>query len=133
MGPARRPERDLSSRRGVRNLDAADSTGADVVAALRLIKAVSEVRSWAQERDGWPVRRLDGRVALGFSGDVCLGVRIGWGEFEVNFCAGRCVLVHDETPGSIRSFVGSESEAERFVAGLAAEDAARASLAQARV
>jgi hypothetical protein len=96
------------------------------VAPLRFTKAVSEVRSWAQQRDAWPVRRLDGRLALGFSGDICRGVRIGWGEFEVNFCAGNCVLVLDETPGSTRSFVGPQPEAEHFVARLVAEDAGRA-------
>jgi hypothetical protein len=68
------------------------------------------------------VRQLDGRVALGFRGEVCRGVGIGWGEFEVNFRASRYLLVHDDTPGSTRSFVGTEREAERFVAQLAREE-----------
>jgi hypothetical protein len=83
---------------------------------LRWIKDLSELRAWAHARQAWPVRRLDGRLALGFREDICRGVRIGWGEFEVNFRVSRCVLVSDEASGSTRAFVGTESEAEDFAA-----------------
>ena len=77
---------------------------------LRITRTVSEVRSFAESRNGWPCRRLDGRLALGFRGDICRGVEIGWDEFEVNFLLGRYVLVWDDAPGSTRAFVRSEQE-----------------------
>lgn len=83
---------------------------------LRITRAVTEVRSFAESRGAWPCRQLDGRLALGFRGEVCRGVGIGWDEFEVNFCAGRSVLVWDDTPGSTRASVQSESEARRALA-----------------
>lgn len=77
---------------------------------LRITRAVSEVRSFAESRCGWPCRRLDGRLALGFPGDICRGLEIGWDEFEVNFCLGRYALVWDDFPGSTRAFVRSGQE-----------------------
>jgi hypothetical protein len=89
---------------------------------LQITRAVSQVRSFAEARGAWPCRQLDGQLALGFRGEICRGVGIGWDEFEVNFCAGRCVLVWDDAPGSTRAWVRSESEARRAVA----EEAGRA-------
>lgn len=77
---------------------------------LRITRTVSGVRSFAEARGAWPCRRLDGRLALGFRGDICRGVEIGWDEFEVNFCLGRYVLVWDDVPGATRAFVRSEQE-----------------------
>jgi hypothetical protein len=84
---------------------------------LRVTQDVVEIRGWVQSRGGWPVRRLDGRIAIGFRGEVRRGVDIEWGEFEPNFCVGRWVFVYDDAPGSARWFLGSAEEARRYVGG----------------
>lgn len=83
---------------------------------LRVTQDVVELRRWAESRGARPCRdRTTGRLALLFGGDPC-AVPVGWGEFEPAFCAGRCVFVYDEAPGSHRSFVGPAEEARAWVA-----------------
>ncbi len=81
---------------------------------LRVTQEVCAVRAWVRSRGGWPCRRLDGGLAIGFRGEICRGVRIGWDEFEVNFCVSRNALAHDEAPGSTRCFIGPLAEAYTF-------------------
>lgn len=83
---------------------------------LRVTQEVGAVRHWVDGRGGWPCRRLDGGLAVGFGGDICRGVRIGWDEFEVNFCAGHLALAYDEAAGSIRCFIGKLPDARSFAA-----------------
>jgi len=90
---------------------------------LRVTQDVVQVRSWVEARDGWPCRRLDGRVALNFPGEICRGLEVGWGEFEPNFCAGRLVFVHDDVAGSRAWFIGSPGEAREFVSRVTGQDA----------
>jgi hypothetical protein len=84
---------------------------------LRVTQDVVEVRSWVESREGWPCRRLDGKLALNFPGEACRGVEVGWEEFEPNFLRGGCVLVYEDALGSRRCFLGSDAEARAFVAG----------------
>ncbi len=85
---------------------------------LRITQGVAAIRRWTEERSGWPCRRLDGRLAVGFSGDICRGVEIGWAEFLATFCAQRASFVLDDAPGSRSCFVGSPEEARRFLADM---------------
>jgi len=85
---------------------------------LRVADGVSSVRRWTEVRQGWPCRRLDGRLAVGFAGEVCRGVEIGWDEFEANYCAQRATFVLDDVPDSRTCFVGPPEEARRFLADL---------------
>jgi len=84
------------------------------VAALRISQEVQVVRDWIGGRGGWPCRRLDGGLAVGFHGDICRGLGIGWDEFEVNFRVGRYALAFDEAAGSTRCYLGGLAEAVRF-------------------
>lgn len=83
---------------------------------LRVTQDITAVRRWVDSRGGWPCRRLDGGLAVGFQADICRGVQIGWDEFEVNFCTGRLALAFDEVPSGIRCFIGRLPEARRFAA-----------------
>lgn len=85
---------------------------------LRVADGVSSIRRWTEERQGWPCRRVDGRLAVGFAGDACRGIEIGWDEFEVTYCAERAAFVLDDAPDSRTCFVGSPEEARRFLADL---------------
>lgn len=83
---------------------------------LRVTQDVVELRRWAEARGARPCRdRSTGRPALVFGDDPC-AVPVGWDEFEPTFCAGRCVFVYDEAPGSRRAFVGTAEEARAWVA-----------------
>jgi len=84
------------------------------VTALRISQEVHIVREWIGGRGGWPCRRLDGGLAVGFQGDICRGLGIGWDEFEVNFRIGGYALAFDEGVGSTRCFLGRLAEAVRF-------------------
>ncbi len=99
------------------------------VPTLRVTQGIAAVRRWVDSRGGWPCRRLDGGLAVGFHGDICRGVQIGWDEFEVNFCAGRLALAYDDTPAGVRCFIGRPPEARRF----AADPASRTELAHFQV
>lgn len=83
---------------------------------LRITQGVGSVRRWTEERGGWPCRRLDGHLAVGFAGDICRGVEIGWAEFLATFCAQRAAFVLDDDQGSRSCFVGSPEEARRYLA-----------------
>lgn len=85
---------------------------------LQHLHGVSRIRAWTEERQGWPCRRLDGRLALGFSGEECLGIEIGWDEFEATFCVQRAAFVCDDAADSRACFVGAPEEARRFMADL---------------
>jgi len=85
---------------------------------LQLLHGVSTIRAWTESRQGWPCRRLDGRLALGFAGEECLGIEIGWNEFEATFCVQRAAFVCDDAPGSRSCFVGGPDEARRFLADM---------------
>lgn len=101
---------------------------------LQVTQGVSAVRRWTEERQGWPCRRLDGSLAVGFAGEQCLGIDIGWDEFEATFCSQRSVFVCDAEPTSRVCFVGPPDEARRFLAdmqGWAPRPAAPAVPAQA--
>ncbi len=81
-------------------------------------QSVSTIRRWTEERQGWPCRRLDGRLDVGFAGEACRGIEIGWNEFEPTFCALGAVFVLDDAPESRTCFVGPPDEARRFLADL---------------
>jgi len=83
---------------------------------LRVTQGVSVLRRWTEERQGWPCRRLDGRLAVGFAGQECLGIEIGWDEFEATFCAQGAAFVLDDAPDSRSCCVGPPEEARRFLA-----------------
>lgn len=85
---------------------------------LRVAEGVSSIRRWTEVRQGWPCRCLDGRLAVGFAGEVCRGIEIGWGEFEVTYCLQRAAFVLDDAPDSRTCFVGPPEEARRFLADL---------------
>lgn len=85
---------------------------------LRVTQGVASIRRWTEERSGWPCRRLDGRLAVGFAGDICRGVEIGWAEFLATFCAQQAAFVLDDDPASRSCFVGSPEEARRYVADM---------------
>ncbi|MBI5067754.1 MAG: hypothetical protein HZB56_05895 [Deltaproteobacteria bacterium] len=85
---------------------------------LRVTQGVAGIRRWTEVRGGWPCRRLDGRLAVGFAGDICRGVEIGWAEFLATFCAQRAAFVLDDEPGSRSCFVGTPDEARRYVADM---------------
>lgn len=85
---------------------------------LRVTDDLIEVRRWAEHRGGRPCRRLDGSLAFAFEGAGSPGLPIGWDEFEPNFVLERCVLVYDESPGSLRSFVGPAAEARAWIRSL---------------
>lgn len=97
---------------------------------LRITQKVASIRRWTEERGGWPCRRLDGRLAVGFSGDICRGVEIGWAEFLATFCAQRAAFVLDDDPDSRSCLVGSPEEARRHVADWAPPPAVDAPAAQ---
>jgi len=85
---------------------------------LRVTQGVSVLRRWTEERQGWPCRRLDGRLAVGFAGEECLGIAIGWGEFEATFCAQGAAFVLDDAPDSRSFCVGPPEEARRYLADM---------------
>jgi hypothetical protein len=85
---------------------------------LRAANGISGIRRWVQERGGWPCRRLDGGLAVGFAGDVCRGVEIGWDEFEATFCSQRGAFVRDDEPDSRHCFVGTADEARRYLSDM---------------
>ena len=85
---------------------------------LRVTDDLIEVRHWAEHRGGRPCRRPEGSLALCFGATPDVGFPIGWDEFESNFVLGRYVLVYDEAPGSVRSFVGPEADARAYIASL---------------
>lgn len=82
---------------------------------LRVAEGVSSIRRWTEERQGWPCRRLDGQLAVGFVGDTCRGIEIGWDEFQATFCAQRAAFVLDDAPDSRTCFVGPPDEARHFL------------------
>jgi len=85
---------------------------------LRVTQGVSGIRRWTEERQGWPCRRLDGRLAVGFAGEECLGIEIGWAEFEATFCAQRAAFVLDDAPDARSCFVGPADEGRRYLADM---------------
>ncbi len=82
---------------------------------LRVTDDVVELRRWAEARGGRPCRdEATGRLRIAFAGERCL-VDVGWEEFAPAFCAGRCVFVYDDAPGSRRHFIGPTDEAHAFL------------------
>ncbi len=88
--------------------------GGDGASMLRVTRDIVDVRRWAELRGGRPCRNAAGEITLAFEGEPCDFV-IGWDEFEPTFCAGHCVFVYDEAPGSHRFFVGAQEDADRFI------------------
>jgi len=85
---------------------------------LRVTQGVSAIRRWTEGRQGWPCRRLDGRLAVGFAGQECLGIEIGWAEFEATFCAQGAAFALDDAADSRSCFVGPPEEARRYLADM---------------
>lgn len=83
---------------------------------LRVTDDLLELRHWAEERGGFPCRRLDGTLALCFGDDERPGLTIGWDEFESNFVVCREALVYDDAPGCNRHFIGTVPQARAWVA-----------------
>lgn len=87
---------------------------------LRVTEDVLEMRRWAETHGARPCRdAATGRLWLSMVDDPC-AFPVGWDEFEPAFCAGRCVFVYDDAPGSPRFFVGAQDEARRFVSAACA-------------
>jgi hypothetical protein len=83
---------------------------------MRVTQDVLELRRWAEAHGARPCREeATGRIVLAFLEDRS-AIAVGWDEFEPAFCAGRCVFVYDDAPGSRRCFVGGIEEAHAFVA-----------------
>lgn len=83
---------------------------------LRVTEDVVEMRRWAEAHGARPCRdAASGRIRFAMADDPC-AIPVGWDEFEPVFCAGRCVFVYDDAPGTPRFFVGGAEEARRFVA-----------------
>ena len=83
---------------------------------LRATQDLLELRNWAERRGGSPCRHWNGRIGLCFGDDPWPALRVGWDEFEINFCLGHCVCVYDDSPGSSHVFIGSGDEARVYVA-----------------
>ena len=82
---------------------------------IRATGDVVELRRWAEQRGARPCRQEGtGRVLLAFQGEACRDPEVDWGEFESNFCMGRCVFVYDDAPGAHQHFLGSVSEARIY-------------------
>ncbi len=82
---------------------------------LRVTEDVVELRHWAEERGGRPCRDPEtGQLRIGFPGDRCRSVDVGWGELEATFCACREVFVYDDAPGASRCFIGTEDDARAW-------------------
>ena len=83
---------------------------------FRTTQSVTEIRRWAESRDGRPCRdEGSGRIGIALPGQPCEAREVGWDEFEVTFRVTGCVFLYEDAPGSRRLFVGSPDDARAWM------------------
>ncbi|WP_041448536.1 hypothetical protein [Anaeromyxobacter sp. Fw109-5] len=83
---------------------------------FRTTQSVTEIRRWAESRDGRPCRdEGSGRLGIALPGQPCEAREVGWDEFEVAFRVTGCVFLYEDAPGSRRLFVGSPDDARAWM------------------